>query len=134
MMPKRFREYLSVLGDDAVWITNAMDGVDHLDVLPDSAFQTLCDQVSRLTNDKKVLAYKRYYFGSAIRVELDAAGRLLVPAALRQRIQLRDKIAFVGLDRGKFELWAPELLNKQEAETSLNADDILAHVAALGVG
>ncbi len=133
MMPKRFRDRLARIGDTTVWITNAMDGPDHLDVLPNSSFEALGKKIGGLTNDRRVLAFKRYYFGAAVPVDIDAAGRILVPAALRQRCGLADKIAFVGLDEDRFQLWSPAGLDASFAEASENVDEILAHLADLGV-
>lgn len=133
MMPKRFRERLEALGDTSVWITNALGAPAHLDVLPDSSFHTHFERVSQLKNDPTVMDYKRYYFGSAIEVELDRNGRILVPAGFRQRCRLTDKITFVGLDEHKFQLWHPASLDERFEQVSQNSASMLAHLADLGV-
>ena len=131
MMPKRFRDRLVALGDKSVWVTLAIDGTQHLDVLPDSAFNAYFERMSKLPDDKTVLAYRRAYFGSAVEVEVDSVGRILVPAALRARCGLGDKIAFVGVDPSKFELWSPAAYDAQFADVVENSDAILAHLAHL---
>ncbi|TNF30642.1 MAG: hypothetical protein EP329_13515 [Deltaproteobacteria bacterium] len=133
MMPKRFRDRLVALGDKSVWITNALGSPNHLDVRPNSSFQEYFERVSRLKNDPMIVDFKRYYFGSAIEVDVDAAGRILVPAQLRNRCGLSDKIAFVGADIGRFELWNPADLDTRFDETAANSAAHQAHLADMGV-
>jgi len=133
MMPKRFRDRLVALEDKKVWITVALDTPRHLDVLPDSAFKAFYAEVSARTPDKTLIAFKRFYFGSAIEVEVDAAGRILVPASLRKVCGLSDKISFVGVDERKFELWDPTALDAQFEELTANSDAILASLGGGGV-
>jgi len=133
MMPKRFRDRLVELGDKSVWITNALGSPAHLDVRPDSLFQDYFQRVSRLKNTPMLVDFKRYYFGSALEVEVDAAGRILIPAQLRHRCKLADKIAIVGVDDQRFQLWDPEALDAKQAETAAKSGDVMDHLAELGV-
>ncbi len=133
MMPKRFRARLAELNDRSVWITNALDGADHLEVRPDSSFQAFFAKVSALGNKKSLLDFRRYYFGSAIEVEVDAAGRILVPAQLRQKLQLSDKVTFLGVDSERFELWQPQVLDERFAQVCDNPEALLDEISALGL-
>ncbi len=133
MMPKRFRARLADLSDRSVWITNALDGSDHLEVRPDSSFQAFFEKVSALGNKKALLDFRRYYFGAAIEVEIDAAGRILVPASFRQKLGLGDRITFLGVDRERFELWQPEVLDERFAQVSENPEALLDELSELGL-
>ncbi len=133
MIPKRFRERLAELGDRSVWMTNALGSPYHLDVRPNSAFKSYFRRVSALKETPQLIQFKRYYFGSAIEVDVDNAGRVLVPAGLRHRAGLTDKISFVGVDEERFQLWRPEDLDAAFEDVSQNAADIMAHLADLGV-
>lgn len=133
MMPKRFRDRLVELGDTSVWVTNALGTPNHLEVRPASSFDAYFKLVSKLKNDPMVVDFKRFYFGSAIEVELDATGRILIPASLRQRCNLADKIAFVGLDEERFQLWHPADLELRDSQVSMNAAAVMAHLAEQGV-
>lgn len=133
MVPKRFRDRLAALGDRSVWITNALGTPAHLDARPDSLFRAYQERISGLRETPQLIQFKRYYFGSAIEVELDSAGRLLVPVGLRQRAALGDKVAFVGIDGQRFQLWQPERLDESFEYVSENSAEILAHLAELGV-
>ncbi len=116
MMPKRFRDRLAQSQDRTVWVTNALGGGGHLDVRPNSSFQAFFEKVSKLTPTQQILDFRRYYFGAAMEIEIDGAGRILVPAGLRSRIGLTDKVSFVGTHEQYFELWLPEALDKRFAE------------------
>jgi MraZ protein len=111
MMPKRFRDRLAASQDRSIWITNALAGAGHLDVRPDSAFQAFFERVSKLAPTPEIIDFRRYYFGAAMEVEVDNAGRILIPASLRARIGLGDKVAFVGTHAQYFELWHPDALD-----------------------
>jgi MraZ protein len=132
MMPKRFRDRLAITQDRTVWMANALGGTRHLEVRPNSSFQAYFERISKLKPTPQVLDFKRYYFGSALEVEVDAAGRLLVPASLRTRLGLSDKITFVGADEQYFEIWHPEALDQRFAELTGQTGDMLAHLAELG--
>jgi len=133
MMPKRFRDRLAVTGDRSVWITNALDGQQHLEVRPNGAFAAHIEKVSKLKATPEVREYRRLYIGAAMEVEIDGAGRLLVPASLRQKIGLTDKITFVGTGVDAFEIWNPEALDQRFSDAQTNAATILDHLAEQGI-
>lgn len=133
MIPKRFRDRLAKLGDKSVWITYALGTPAHLDVRPDSSFQAYFERVSRARETEQLIQFKRFYFGSAVEVEVDAAGRLLVPVQFRNRCHLGDKLAFVGVDTERFQLWRPEDLDQSFEFCTENAQDIRNHLAELGI-
>ncbi|MEN9985758.1 MAG: hypothetical protein RI925_1260, partial [Pseudomonadota bacterium] len=60
-----------------------------------------------------VRAYARLLLGNAETLEIDAAGRVLLPARLRQKTGLNKNVALVGMGH-RFELWDAEAF---EAET-----------------
>ncbi len=133
MMPKRFRDRLAVAQDRTVWMANPLDGTRHLEVRPNTSFQAYFERISKLKPTKQVQDFKRFYFGSALEVEVDAAGRLLVPASLRTRLELTDKITFVGADAHYFEIWHPDTLEQRYAEVQTLSDDIADQLAELGL-
>lgn len=110
MMPKRFRDRLAASADRSIWITNSMTGGPHLDARPNSAFQAFFERISKLAPTPELVNFRRYYFGAAMEVDVDNAGRILIPASVRQRIGLTDRIAFVGSHEQYFEIWQPEAL------------------------
>ncbi len=126
MMPKRFRDRLAASQDRSIWITNSMTGGPHLEARPNSAFQAFFQKVSQLAPSPEIINFRRYYFGAAMEVEVDNAGRILVPALLRQKIGLTDRIAFVGSHEQTFEIWHPDALDAQFAEVQANPGAFLS--------
>lgn len=133
MMPRRFRDRLAITQDRSVWMANPLDGTRHLEVRPNTSFQAYFERVSKLKSTKQVQDFKRFYFGAATEVEVDSAGRLLIPAALRQRLELTDRITFVGADEHYFEIWHPDALDQRFSEVQSNGDDLAAQLAELGL-
>ena len=129
MMPKRFRDRLAITEDRTVWMAQALDGTKHLEVRPNSSFKAYFETISKLKQTAQVQGFKRYYFGAAMEVEIDGAGRLLVPASLRSRLGLTDKITFVGADQDYFEIWHPDALDGHFNELAQRPGDLLTHVA-----
>ena len=58
-------------------------------------------------------ALQRIVMGSAVDLNVDAAGRLLIPAELRAFCSLEKDVALVGMGE-HFELWNAEKLRAQE--------------------
>ena len=70
--------------------------------------------------------FQRIVMGSAVDVDMDASGRLLVPAELRKACGLSKEIVLVGLG-SHFELWDAEKLAESEAKAMTeNLSDIAA--------
>lgn len=132
MMPRRFRDRLAITEDRTVWMAAALDGTKHLEVRPASSFKSYFEKVSAAPQTALVKQIKRFYFGAAMEVDVDAAGRLLVPASLRKFLELTDKIAFVGADEHYFEIWNPDALDQTFTELA-SKNDLVAHLAELGL-
>jgi len=62
---------------------------------------------------------QRLLLGSAIDVELDGAGRMLVPTGLREDARLAREATLIGMGT-HFELWEPELLREHEQRDLAN--------------
>jgi MraZ protein len=110
-VPARFRELLE---PDGAFI---MQGFDHnLMILPSATFHNLSDKVHRMsmTNpDARLL--RRLLYASAERVEVDRAGRILIPQFLRQSAGLETGVMIVG-NGDYFELWSPEYWQVQDSQ------------------
>ncbi len=63
----------------------------------------------------QALAWKRIFMGSAMDVEIDGAGRLLVPPELRAAAQLDKEITLMGMG-SHFEIWDAAIQARKEAE------------------
>ncbi len=118
-LPARFRDALVVDGDARFILTPALfDPCLHLH--PMRAWQALEDKVSELPSfDPNIVRFRRLYISAAIECELDKAGRVLVPPALRERAHVNKDVLWAGMGR-TVELWAKE---RWEAELSMSPEE-----------
>jgi MraZ protein len=102
-VPARFRD---LLVPDGAYV---MQGFDHnLMVLPRLAFESLSQQInSQSVTDPKARMLRRLLFATADRVDVDRAGRILIPQFLRDAAGLQNSVVVVG-SGDYFEVWSPE--------------------------
>ena len=109
-MPSSFRGQLS----SGAYLTQGFDR--NLQVLSGSAFQEIYRTVVSL-NIANPLArlLLRLVLGTAQELEVDANGQFTIPEELKQFANLKEDVFLIG--QGEyFEIWSPDLWNKQEAQ------------------
>jgi MraZ protein len=76
-----------------------------LTLYPIKSWQGILDRISQLNDfDPKVRQFRRQFLGGATEVELDGAGRILLPATLREfALPGKEIVLAAALDR--FEIW-----------------------------
>lgn len=111
-IPSKFREDLG----NSVYVTQGFDG--NLQAFPPDLFELMANQVRSISyldaNSRKL---RRILFSNAERVKFDSAGRILLPAFLRETANLKEMAIVVGSGE-YFEIWSPE--SWQAQQTSLN--------------
>ncbi len=111
-LPVRHRERLLADGDGRVVVT--LDSPKFLLVYPEKNWLPVMEKLAALpVTQPAVRAYARLLLGNAETLEMDAAGRVLLPARLRQKTGLHKDVALVGMGH-RFELWDAQAF---EAET-----------------
>lgn len=101
-IPAKHRDALA--GDGAPMVVTA-DPSRCLLLYPRAAWEPIQQRLMALSSfDERIRGLQRLIVGHADDVELDGAGRILVPQALRQYARLDKHVMFVGQGR-KFELW-----------------------------
>ena len=101
-VPARFRAQL----DEGAFVSRWLDNC--LAIFPRAAWDDLATRVAALpTGNASAREFARFLFGSAFEVELDAQGRLLLPATLRTWGQLGAEAMVVGA-RDHAEIWMPQ--------------------------
>jgi MraZ protein len=108
-MPTRFRDQLLACGAGQLTLTRHPDGC--LLVYPRSRWEALRLELAQLPYSARAL--QRLLLGNAMDSELDAAGRLLVPAGMREDAGLDREASLIGMG-GHFELWDPARLRERE--------------------
>jgi MraZ protein len=126
-VPARFREDLG----DGVVITR---GFDHcLMGFPRAMWEQLAGHVSALTlgqGDARNL--RRMLFSSAIDIQLDRQGRILIPQNLRDYAGLNEQVIVAGLNT-YFEIWSRERWREVLDTLDVNGSVIAEQLAALGI-
>jgi len=114
-IPVRFRELIN----DGAYITL---GFDHnLMVLTNNVFSNLSSRVNAMSITNPVARdLRRSMFSNAFQLEVDKAGRILIPGFLRNMIQLDDQAILIGAG-GYFEIWSPKLWSPR-LENILNSE------------
>ena len=133
-MPAKYRDMIADSAAGQIVIT-----VDHADkcllVYPMDQWEKVERTLMGLPNmNRRVRNMQRLILGHAAELELDAQGRVLLPAPLRDYAGLDKKAVLVG-QATKFELWDADTWNDArnqwllEAQDDDEAGDILAQVS-----
>lgn len=109
IIPARFR---ADLGDGA-FVTQGFDR--NLMVMTTDYFARVYDRINAMNlADPTARLLRRLILGNAYQVELDRAGRILLPQYLRDALSLSQESVIVG--QGEyFEIWQPALWDEQIA-------------------
>ncbi len=106
-IPSRFREPLQ----GGAYLVQGFDR--NLMVLTPSVFERIYRRVNALSmTDPVARQLKRLIFSAASPVEVDSAGRILIPPYLRDAIGLEGAAEVVGVG-DYFEIWPPEAWEEQ---------------------
>lgn len=111
-VPTRHRDAISNQFEGRLTITRHPDGC--LMIFPRPEWERYREKVLALP--ESVRWWKRILVGNAMDVEMDGAGRLLVPPELRQAVGLSKEAVLLGLGN-VFELWDKASYEAKEAET-----------------
>ena len=121
-IPARHRDALVAQCEGRVTLTRHPDGC--LLLYPRPRWEQKRAQLVQLTHSRRVL--QRILIGSAVDLDLDSSGRILVAPELREAAGLERDVLLSGLGE-HFELWEPArmeaLEKKQLAEGGLDAAD-----------
>jgi MraZ protein len=107
-VPARFRELL----EDGAYITRGLD--KNLMILTSSSFDVMSDRITKMSLTNPLARdLRRVLFSGADRVDVDRAGRMLIPAFLREYAQLGSSVTVVG-SGDYFEIWSTEAWQAQD--------------------
>lgn len=119
-VPARFRDALMTECEGKLTLTLNIEPC--LRLLPRSIWLA---QAERLASPANTLPRKvvRMYLTSALDIELDSAGRILIPAELRDPagLQLGTSVMLAGVGRS-FEIWNAEWLSKNDTDAQKDAE------------
>lgn len=117
-IPARYRELIT----DGAYVTQGFDR--NLMVLTEPIFERMSGRIAKMSlTDPDVRQLRRLIYSHADRVEVDKAGRILIPQVLREIAGLDSEAMVVG-QFDYFEIWSPEVWEQQSStlkDTEANA-------------
>jgi len=114
-IPVKYRDLVS----GGAYITKGFD--QNLMVLTGEIFQRLYDRVTNMNiADPTARELKRLMFANAFPVEVDKAGRILIPQILRSHASLNGDALILG-NGSYFEVWSPGLW-QEHSEKQISND------------
>ena len=76
--------------------------------------------------------FSRYMLGGAVEAEVDSIGRILVPDFLRERANLKSKVAIVGVS-SRVEIWNDKAWGEFKKGVEKQADSLAEKLGSVGV-
>ncbi|MEP7142623.1 MAG: division/cell wall cluster transcriptional repressor MraZ [Ferruginibacter sp.] len=103
LLPAGFKKQLAEEGAGQFVINRGIETC--LSLYPIQSWEPIFSQVSKLNEfDPKVRQFRRYFLNGATHLELDSAGRLLIPKALMEYAGLEKDVVLVSAIN-KIEIW-----------------------------
>ncbi len=82
--------------------------------------------------EQNTRSFSRYLFGQAMELDVDSAGRILVPENLRNLAFLTQKVVLIGV-KTRMEIWSDEKWNSYKKNVETGVDTIAGALGDLGV-
>ena len=118
IIPAPFREIITSNYSTKLFITNALFE-QCLYIYPLDEWNKLQDQIrSKPRSDEAIRLFMRRVIASAVEVEMDKQGRILIPVALREDANINSDVVIAGQVE-KIELW-----NREEWDALFDAAKI----------
>ena len=107
-IPAQYRDQLA----NGAYITRGLD--ENLMVIPANEFESLYHKIKAMNIvDGHSRNLARLIFGNASMLELDKAGRVLIPAYQREAAHINSSVKLVGM--GPFiDVWSPDFWKEKE--------------------
>jgi len=127
IVPSKFRTML----DGRFMATRGLDGC--LACYPSDEFTRYIDGLSSLPVEKReVRQYLRMILANAVECEMDSQGRVVIQQELRDSASIKKEIVIIGA-RNRFEVWAEDVYDKYEQDTSPLLEKLAEGLADMGL-
>lgn len=125
-LPSKWR---AELGKSLI-VTRGLDNCLFVYTLP--AWQTLTDKVAGLPlGQADTRGFNRFFLSGAVEVEVDKAGRILVPDFLKEFAKLKNKVVLAGL-HDRVEIWDEKKWNDYKSKIETQADALAEKLGTMG--
>ena len=126
-LPAKFRQEMG----KKVVVTPGLDGCLFVFTL------TQWEKISGKLGESSILqgdtrSFNRYMLGGASEAEVDSLGRVLIPDFLRERANLKEKVAVVGV-QSRVELWNEKQWQSYKTSVEKQADTLAEKLGNVGV-
>ena len=109
-IPTKYRDRIIALGEGQLVVTLDMNDPCLL-IYPTPEWEDIERKLVKLPSlNKQAARLKRILLGHASEVDLDSHGRILLPPALRELVNLEKKVILLG-QGNKFEVWDEQTWN-----------------------
>ncbi|MCX6718600.1 MAG: division/cell wall cluster transcriptional repressor MraZ [Candidatus Staskawiczbacteria bacterium] len=126
-LPVKFRGELG----DKVIVTKGIENC--LVVYTETEFKIMSEKISNLTiSQAEARSFTRTMLASAMEVNLDKLGRILVPDYLKKYAGLNKNVVICGLSN-RLEIWDSENWNILTKEDEKGVSDIVSKLGGLGI-
>ena len=121
-MPAKFRKELG----KKIIITPGLDSC--LFIFTNKEWEKVSARLSDAENDLSFLkadqrSFNRYMFGRAAEVEMDSIGRILIPDFLKDRINLKNTAAIIGVG-DRVEIWNDKVWSQNQEVVAKQAGEL----------
>ncbi|MDD3693810.1 MAG: division/cell wall cluster transcriptional repressor MraZ [Candidatus Pacebacteria bacterium] len=126
-LPSKFRKELG----KTVIVTKGLDSC--LFVYSQKEWKKFAEKLAELSMGQgDTRAFSRYFLGGALEVDIDSAGRILIPDFLKDIAHLKTKVMVVGLG-SRIELWDEERWTSYQKELEKKADVVAEKLGDIGM-
>ncbi len=126
-MPARLRSELGKI----VVLTRGLEGC--VFVYPQAEWLNFAEKVNKLPmSQASARSIARLFFSSAMEVELDALGRVLIPEYLKAHAQLKKEAMIIGTG-SRLEIWDSEQWEKYQTAEGGGLEKTMAELKEYGI-
>lgn len=126
-LPAKFRKEVG----RKVVVTRGLDTC--LFMFPQKAWEKIAQKVSNLpVGQADTRGMSRFLLAGAVEVEVDGAGRILVPDFLKEFAQLRSRVVLAGVS-DRVEIWNEKIWGAYKRRTLRRADRMAQTLGDLGI-
>lgn len=126
-LPAKWRKELG----KKVVVTNGLD--NSLFIYPQKEWERVAEKLSELSfGQSKSRGFNRFILSGAVEVDIDAAGRILIPDFLKEFAKLSDKVVLAGVHT-RAEIWDASTWEAYRKEVSQGADALAETLGEIGM-
>jgi len=127
LVPSGFRKQLPEGSGERFVVNRGFENC--LTLYPLSSWNALAEKINKLNDfNPKVRDFKRLFLNGATMVDVDSAGRLLLPKLLQEYASIKKDMIF-SAQGNKVELWDKDTYYNYIRQQSVNFSDLASEVA-----